>query len=161
MTPSLRHIVALGVIGMAAIGPGTVSAAPADALAKAQLHAYPGETYSQYYGGRRYGYRGGYRRGGGGAGVAAGLIGGLAAGALIGGAIASQAAPGPAPGYYPGPGAPAYGPPVAAYGGGPVPVGNVYGRDPNWVSYCASRYRSFDPVSGTYLGRDGYRYPCE
>lgn len=155
MTPSLRHILALGALGMAAIGPGAASAAPADGLAKAQLHAYPGETYSQYYPGRRYGgYRGGYRRGGGGAGVAAGLIGGLAAGALIGGAIASQAAPAPGPGYYPGA-------PAAAYGGGPVPVGNVYGRDPNWVSYCASRYRSFDPVSGTYLGRDGFRYPCE
>jgi hypothetical protein len=150
MTPSLRHFVALGALGLGALGgPGTASAAPADALAKAQLHAYPGEAYSQYY---RRGY--GYRRGGGGAGVAAGVIGGLAAGALIGGAIASQAAPGP--GYYPAPGEP-----VAAYGGGPVPVGNVYGRDPNWVNYCASRYRSFDPVSGTYLGRDGFRYPCE
>lgn len=154
MTPSLRPIVALGALGLAALGAAPASASPADALAKAQLQAYPGEAYSQYYG-RRYGRGYGYRRGGGGAGVAAGLIGGLAAGALIGGAIASQAAPAPGPGYYPGPGAP-----VAAYGG-PVPVGNVYGRDPNWVSYCASRYRSFDPVSGTFLGRDGYRYPCE
>ncbi|WP_375458701.1 BA14K family protein [uncultured Enterovirga sp.] len=153
MTPSLRHFVALGALGLAAIGPGAVSAAPADALAKAQMQTYPGEAYSQYRGRHYGGYRGGYRRGGGGAGVAAGVIGGLAAGALIGGAIASQAAPGP--GYYAGPGAP-----VAAYGG-PVPVGNVYGRDPNWVNYCASRYRSFDPVSGTYLGRDGFRYPCE
>jgi hypothetical protein len=27
-------------------------------------------------------------------------------------------------------------------------------------SYCASRYRSFDPASGTYLGFDGRRHQC-
>jgi hypothetical protein len=27
-------------------------------------------------------------------------------------------------------------------------------------SYCASRFRSFDPASGTYLGYDGLRHPC-
>jgi anti-sigma factor RsiW len=27
-------------------------------------------------------------------------------------------------------------------------------------SYCAQRYRSYDPRSGTYLGYDGYRHPC-
>ncbi|MGJ4949043.1 BA14K family protein [Bradyrhizobium sp. HKCCYLS20291] len=26
--------------------------------------------------------------------------------------------------------------------------------------YCAQRYRSFDPASGTYLGRDGRRHSC-
>jgi hypothetical protein len=35
-----------------------------------------------------------------------------------------------------------------------VPVG---GGDP---SYCAQRYRSWDPASGTYLGLDGLRHPC-
>jgi hypothetical protein len=29
--------------------------------------------------------------------------------------------------------------------------------DPN---YCAQRYRSWDPASGTYLGFDGLRHPC-
>lgn len=33
--------------------------------------------------------------------------------------------------------------------------------DPNWIAYCASRYRSFDPVSGTYLGFDGLRHYCQ
>ena len=33
------------------------------------------------------------------------------------------------------------------YGG---PIG--YGR-PDWEAYCYSRYRSFDPISGTYRGR--------
>ncbi|SHL80943.1 BA14K-like protein [Bradyrhizobium lablabi] len=28
-------------------------------------------------------------------------------------------------------------------------------------SSCARRYRSFDPASGTYLGHDGYRHPCQ
>jgi hypothetical protein len=25
---------------------------------------------------------------------------------------------------------------------------------------CAQRYRSYDPASGTFLGRDGRRHPC-
>jgi hypothetical protein len=28
------------------------------------------------------------------------------------------------------------------------------------VAYCSQRFRSYDPVSGTYLGYDGYRHPC-
>jgi hypothetical protein len=28
------------------------------------------------------------------------------------------------------------------------------------VDYCAQRYRSYDPASGTYLGFDGLRHPC-
>lgn len=128
--------------GAALIGMAPASAAPAasEALARAQAQPHPGEAYSQYYRRRHYG---GYRHRGG-AGLAAGIIGGLAAGALIGGALsAAQAAP----------------PPYAGYGPG-APVGNIYGRDPNWVNYCASRYPDFDPISGTFLGRDGYRYPC-
>ena len=31
------------------------------------------------------------------------------------------------------------------------------GVDP---SYCAQRYQSYDPTSGTYLGYDGLRHPC-
>ena len=30
----------------------------------------------------------------------------------------------------------------------------------NADSYCAQRYRSYDPGSGTYLGYDGQRHPC-
>lgn len=41
------------------------------------------------------------------------------------------------------------------YGG---PTG--YGR-PDWEAYCFSRYRSFDPVTGTYRGRDGRRHYCQ
>lgn len=28
------------------------------------------------------------------------------------------------------------------------------------ANYCAQRYRSYDPGSGTYLGYDGMRHPC-
>ena len=28
------------------------------------------------------------------------------------------------------------------------------------AAYCAQRFRSYDPASGTYLASDGYRRPC-
>lgn len=74
--------------------------------------------------------------------VAAGVIGGL----IIGSMIASS------PYRYRGP---------IYYAPGPVyPPGYYdYGyRD--WLDYCFSRYRSFDPRSGTYLGYDGRRHYC-
>jgi hypothetical protein len=46
--------------------------------------------------------------------------------------------------------------PVVA--GGPVVAeGPVVTGD---ASYCAQRYRSYDPATGTYLGFDGLRHPC-
>lgn len=44
-----------------------------------------------------------------------------------------------------------YGPPVVY--GAPAPAGGG-------AAYCAQRYRSYDPGSGTYLGYDGMRHPC-
>jgi len=37
-----------------------------------------------------------------------------------------------------------------------------YGYDPSAGddSYCAARFHSYDPRSGTYLGYDGQRHPC-
>ena len=84
----------------------------------------------------------GHRGGGGGA-----VIGGIAAGMLLGGLIASSPYYGP-PGYY---GAPGY------YGG---PVYRYGYRPDGWEAYCFSRYRSFDPYSGTYMGYHGVRHPC-
>jgi len=86
-----------------------------------------------------------------GGGIGAGIA-GFAAGALIGGALAAQPAP-----YYYGPGY-AYGGPGYAYGG----AGYVYGAagPGDAIAYCQSRYRSYDPASGTYLGNDGRRHPC-
>ena len=66
-------------------------------------------------------------------GVAAAGIFGLATGAIIGSAAAR---PAPPPAYYPAPSS-------------------------EWAAYCASKYRSFDIRTGTYLGYDGYRHPCQ
>jgi len=67
------------------------------------------------------------------------------------------------------------GPVVAAPPPGPVVVGPPAGPPPGYAAappvaaggppddptaYCAQRYRSYDPRSGTYLGNDGQRHPC-
>ena len=72
--------------------------------------------------------------------------GGFTAGAIIGSALA-------APYYYGSyyPYAP-YRPPPPAYYGGPA------GGDA--AAYCAQRYKSYDPATGTFLGYDGARHPC-
>jgi anti-sigma factor RsiW len=75
------------------------------------------------------------RRRGNGAALAAGAV-GLAAGAILGGALANQAHAQPAP---------------------PPPPGTV---NPQVAAYCARTYRSYDPVSGTYLASNGLRYVC-
>ena len=33
-------------------------------------------------------------------------------------------------------------------------------NDPGWIAYCARRYGSFDPYTGTYFGNDGLRHYC-
>lgn len=35
-----------------------------------------------------------------------------------------------------------------------------YAMAPQGDSYCAQRYRSYDPASGTFMGFDGQRHPC-
>jgi hypothetical protein len=79
--------------------------------------------------------------------------GGFAAGAIIGGALAAPYyyGPGYPYGYYPAPYPAPYPPPAAYYGGGG-------GGDD--AGYCAQRYRSYDPRTGTFLGLDGARHPC-
>jgi hypothetical protein len=103
-----------------------------------------------------------------------GVGGGFVAGAIIGGALAAPYYYGPgyyygAPYYY-GPGAyyggsyygsgpyypaPAYPAPAPAYYGGPAP-----GPGGDASAYCAHRFHSYDPRTGTYLGTDGARHPC-
>jgi BA14K-like protein len=112
-------------------------------------------------GGARFaggGFRGGgfrdhgFHRGGFGPGVAAGLI----AGSVIGAGAYGW------PGYYDDY---ANGPDYYDYGPSQVYNGDSYAAmtdapvaDSN---YCAQRYRSYDPGSGTYLGYDGLRHPCQ
>jgi hypothetical protein len=116
--------------------PNDASAAPfADALAIKNAAGSAVETVQ-------------WRGGGFGWGLGAGLLGG----AIIGGALAAPYYYGPGyyppayygPGYYP---APAYGYGAPGYGG-------------DGVAYCARRYRSYDPGSGTFLGNDGLRHSC-
>jgi hypothetical protein len=93
------------------------------------------------------GYRGGYGRG---VGFGAGLAAGSALGYGYGGDYDpynySDDYAYNDPGYdgYPG------------YDGDPGYVVSS-GVDP---SYCAQRYQSYDPASGTYLAYDGLRHPC-
>ena len=78
------------------------------------------------------------------------------AGAVVGGAIAADSYA-----YYGGPGyydAPAYYDDQYADDGVVAMVPAPVGDDAS--GYCAQRYRSYDPASGTYLGNDGYRHPC-
>jgi hypothetical protein len=44
--------------------------------------------------------------------------------------------------------------------GYPVAAGVEVSSAGGDASYCAQRYRSYDPASGTYLGFDGLRHPC-
>lgn len=87
-------------------------------------------------------YRRGWR-GGGGAAVGLGIAGALIGGAIIGATQQPYGYYGYPPGYY--------GP---AYVAPPPYVGS------DAVSYCAQRFRSYDPYSGTYVGYDGFRHPC-
>lgn len=84
--------------------------------------------------------RGHGRHYGGGNAIGAGLL-GFGIGAIVGSALTPRNVyvepPPPPPAYY--------GP--ASYG--PEPW------SPDWYSYCYSRYRSFDPNSGTFMGYDG------
>jgi hypothetical protein len=57
--------------------------------------------------------------------------------------------------YYYGP---AYSP---YYGPGYNPPDYYPARPPgSRVAYCMRRHRSYDPASGTYVGRDGFRHSC-
>ena len=87
-----------------------------------------------------------------------GWPGAIAAG-VVGGAVAAATSPLWAPGYYDY--APGYGyAPGYAYATGPyVASGPVVAQNDD-ASYCAARFRSYDPASGTYLGFDGLRHPC-
>jgi len=83
------------------------------------------------------------------------------AGGLIGGALAAPYYYGYGP-YYPGPyysgayyRAPYY-PGPGPYAAAPAYSGAGGGDD----GYCAQRFRSYDPSTGTYLGYDGQRHPC-
>ena len=74
--------------------------------------------------------------------AAVGIL-GLGAGLILGGALANSAnaAPPPPP------------PPVTYYG-------SPRAWTPQWRAYCTSRYRSFNPRTGYFLGYDGDYHFC-
>jgi hypothetical protein len=79
-------------------------------------------------------------------------VAGFAVGTLFGNAMAQ-------PRYYPGTVYVAPPPPPVVYQ--PTPVYYAPAPwTPEWYAYCARKYGSFDPNSGTFLGYDGYRHTC-
>jgi BA14K-like protein len=111
---------------------------------------------------QRWGGHGGWRGGGWG-------FGGAVAAGVIGGAVAAATSPLWAPGYYNSYGGYPYGgypygsygydtyyaqPPAVVVAPGPVVA---QGGD---VAWCQSRYRSYNPSTGTFLGYDGQNHPC-
>lgn len=95
--------------------------------------------------GRGYGHGHGY---GGGNAWGAGLI-GFGVGAIVGSALVAPREvyvvppPPPEPTYY---GPVSYGPPAWT---------------PDWYTYCAQRYRSFNSRTGYFVGYDGLPYFCQ
>lgn len=126
----------LGVIALA-VGTGSLglsaNAAPIAPVPALQKSGAPALQSVQW----RWGWRGGR-----------GWAPGLAAGAIVGGAIAATQ-PWAYGGYYD----------DYAYAPG-YSYGSGYGYRGDAEGYCAQRFRSYDPASGTYLGYDGERHSC-
>ncbi|WFU77567.1 BA14K family protein [Bradyrhizobium sp. CIAT3101] len=103
-------------------------------------------TGGQWNGGGGNWHGGGWRRHGG-------FWPGVAAGAAIGALGSSYAYYGDGPyygdGYY-----------DNSYYDDGATVAVVPDSGGDSSAYCAQRYRSYDPASGTYLGYDGLRHPC-
>jgi hypothetical protein len=54
------------------------------------------------------------------------------------------------------------GAPANGYASGLSAAANAYASvEGDSASSCALRYRSYDPASGTFRGRDGRRNPCQ
>jgi hypothetical protein len=156
MSNAKRLLTALLAGGSIAMLAHPVSAAPAAPGVALQQLAPSSVEHVRWWG----------RGGCWGCGIGAGFV----AGAIVGGALAAPYyyGPGyygggpyyygggpyyPAPAYGPGP-APGYGP-APAYYSGPAP-----GPGGDASAYCAQRFHSYDPRTGTYLGTDGARHPC-
>ena len=84
----------------------------------------------------------GYNHGHGGSSWGAGLL-GFGIGAIVGSALAPREVYVEEPAYY---GPAAYGPPPWT---------------PEWYTYCAQRYRSFNARTGYFRGYDGVPYFCQ
>ena len=117
-----------------------------------QAGGFRGGRVAGFRGGGGGAFRGGRVGGYGGGGFGGPAIGLGIAGAVVGGALLGATQP---YGYQP------YG--YQTYGYDPAydegfVVAPAAGGD--GVAYCMQRFRSYDPGSGTFLGRDGLRHPC-
>ena len=141
--PWMKTIAMTAALSMAALS------LPATAQAGHYGNGY-GYGYSKPYYGKTYFPRRQFRRHrhNDGANLAAGIF-GLAAGAILGGALAQPRYPRSY--YY---SQPAYGHSYAAPVYAPAPWTS------DWYAYCASKYRSFDPHSGTFQPYNGPRRLC-
>ncbi len=94
---------------------------------------------------------------GGGRGAAVGAI----VGATTGAAIAAQGQPRPGGYYYYQNGCYVQRPDGAWVAASPRYCATAeYAPPAGYGAPACTRYRSYDPGSGTYVGRDGYRHPC-
>ena len=137
------RLVKSAILGMA-VAATTLTAIPA---------ANAGNNWNRYYGNYH---------GSNGDAIAAGIL-GLAAGAIIGGILAQ-------PTYR----SPVYADPYRYQNLGPVGsyYANGYYQEPvyarrslqplsrGWYNYCRSRYRTFNPRTGTFFGYDGRVHFC-
>ena len=133
----LQHMRACALTGLILSAAAAATPASAASLPLGDTISTPQATAIQPVQWR--GHRGGYGRGRGWGGVGAGIVGGAIVGSLL------------APRYY-------YNEDGSYYGGGRRYYYSGAGDES--VSYCASRFRSYDPASGTYLGYDGLRHAC-
>jgi hypothetical protein len=119
---------------------GTLKAIAAAALigAAALTLSAPAEAGRGYY---RHGYGGGW---------GAGLL-GFGIGAIVGSALTPREVYIEPDDDY----EPAYGPAAYGPGYGPPPW------TPEWYTYCAQRYRSFNSRTGYFVGYDGLPYFCQ
>jgi ferric-dicitrate binding protein FerR (iron transport regulator) len=58
-----------------------------------------------------------------------------------------------------------WGPAIGGFAAGAIVGGALAAQqaqqaEQNWLAYCSSKYRSFDPETGTYMGYDGRRHYC-
>lgn len=146
MSPLSRNLIAaLAIVAMPWLAAPAQAAMVASPLTLKNTLAPAAETVQYRRGWRGGGYRGwrGGGYGGGGAAVGLGIAGALIGGAIVGAATQPYGYYGYGPGYY----GPSYVAPAPYVGGAAV-------------SYCAQRFRSYDPYSGTYVGNDGFRHPC-
>lgn len=107
--------------------------------------------WGRHGGGHHHSHRHHKNNGNAGAAVAAGII-GLAAGALIVGATSQPRYAGPPPAnYYP----------PAPYPGRVSGVVGYQPWSPAWYQYCSSKYRSFNPSTGTFTTYQGEQKFCQ